>query len=107
EFTAKSQMEEMGRRPVYENLVQLWKQKAGGKKTIVFNVNKKHTREVNQQFRKAGIRSVDLLSGDKQRAEKLAAFEAGEVDVLCNCDIATTGFDVPSIECVLINRATE
>lgn len=106
EYTGQSQFEAMGIKVVYENLIQLWQNHAGGMKTIVFNINKEHTRQVDEEFRAAGIRSTALLSGDKNRDQKMEKFRSGEIQVLNNCEIATTGFDVPDIECVVINRAT-
>jgi superfamily II DNA or RNA helicase len=106
EFTNQTQFEKLGNNTVYENMVELWKKYAAGKKTLVFNINKEHTRQVTKKFREAGIASTDLLSGDNQRDSKLEAFKAGDITVLNNCQIATMGIDIPSIECVLINRAT-
>ena len=106
EFTAQTQMEKFEGKIYYDNVVDLWRKYANGKKTIVFNVNKEHTRLMNEKFLSAGITSTELLSGDPKRAEKLAQFKSGEIMVLNNCEIATTGFDEPSIECVIMNRAT-
>ena len=106
EFTSESQFESMSNHVQYENLVQLWQNHAGGKKTIVFNINQQHTREVDDMFRSQGIRSTALLSGDPNRESKIDKFQSGELQVLNNCEIATTGFDIPDIECVVINRAT-
>lgn len=106
EYTGASQFEAMGNKIVYDNLVELWLNHAGGKKTIVFNINKEHTLAVNERFRQAGVRSTAILSGDPDRDAKIAAFQSGKIQVLNNCEIATTGFDVPDIECVVMNRAT-
>lgn len=45
-----------------------------------------------------------LWSGDRDLIVK--EFERGDFDVLINASILTTGFDCPSIETVVINRAT-
>lgn len=107
EFTASSQFETMNERVVYENHVDLWKHHAGDKKTIVFNVNKEHTIETTNRFKAAGIEADYILSGDKKRDDKMDAFRRGDLQVLLNCEIATTGFDIPDIECVDVNRATK
>lgn len=106
EFTDDSQIQALASSAEYTNLVELWRQYANDKKTIIFNVNKKHTHETNQRFLDAGVSSTVLLSGDPDRDEKINLFRSGEIQVLNNCEIATTGFDVPDIECVLINRPT-
>ena len=106
EYTSESQFELMSNKVQYENVVQLWKSHAGDKKTIVFNINKQHTNEVNEMFLSQNISSTSLLSGDENRDRKIELFRSGEIQVLNNCEIATTGFDIPDIECVVINRAT-
>jgi len=103
EFTSETQIEKIQ----FSNIVDMWKQEAAGKKTLVFNVNKKHTIEVDRKFKEAGISSTYLLSGDADRTAKLDAFRTGDITILNNCEIATTGFDVPGIECVIVNRATQ
>lgn len=107
EFTMASQFETMNEKIVYENHVELWKHHAGSKKTIVFNVNKEHTIETTNRFKLEGIEAEYILSGDKDRESKMNAFRRGDLQVLLNCEIATTGFDIPDIECVDINRATQ
>ena len=107
EFTSLSQFETMNDRVVYENHVELWKHHAGQMKTIVFNVNKEHTIETTKKFKEIGVEAEYILSGDKDRDSKIEAFRRGDIQVLLNCEIATTGFDIPDIECVDINRATK
>ena len=106
EYTPESQFESMSNHVHYENLVQLWQNHAGGKKTIVFNINQQHTREVDAMFRRQGVASTAILSGDSDRDTKIAKFRAGEIRILNNCEIFTAGFDLPDIECVVLNRAT-
>ena len=38
------------------------------------------------------------------RREKIALFEAGEIDVLTAVDALSKGFDVPSVECIVMAR---
>lgn len=106
EYTDQSQLEALATDFVFDNLVQMWRSKSGSLKTIIFNVNAEHTRATHDRFIQAGISSAVLLSGDPDRDEKISLFRSGEIQVLNNCEIATTGFDVPDIECVVMNRAT-
>jgi superfamily II DNA or RNA helicase len=106
EFSDESQMAALSNSVSFDNLVQMWREKAGKMKTIVFNINAEHTRQTHERFASEGITSAVLLSGDPDRDEKISLFRSGEIQVLNNCEIATTGFDVPDIECVVMNRAT-
>ena len=38
------------------------------------------------------------------RREAVAAFKRGEVRVMCNAAVFTTGFDAPGVEMILISR---
>jgi superfamily II DNA or RNA helicase len=107
EFTDESQIEALGTKMAFTNLVQLWQKHAGELKTLVFCVNKAHTIETCQAFRNAGVKSEYVLSGDKERERKFSDFKSGQIQVLVNCEIATTGTDIPEIECILVYRSTK
>lgn len=104
EYTTESQYEAL--KTEYENLVQLWAEYAFDRRTIVFCVNQDHTRETCDRFIAAGVRAEKILSGSKDRDGIIERFRSGDTQVLVNCEIATTGFDAPEIECVVLNRAT-
>ena len=77
------------------------------KKILVFACNIEHARNLSLILKaKYNINSdfVDSQVSPKQRVEKINQFRKGEIDVLCNVDILTTGFDVPDVDCVLIAR---
>jgi ATP-dependent helicase IRC3 len=60
-------------------------------------------------FARAGI-AARWVSGEtpsEERAETLAAFRSGEVQVLANCLILTEGYDEPSVECLIMARPTK
>jgi superfamily II DNA or RNA helicase len=107
EFTDDSQISALGTKMAFTNLVDLWKSKAENLKTLVFCVNKKHTIDTWQAFVSAGVSAEYVLSGDKERDTKFERFRCGKTQVLLNCEIATTGTDIPEIECVLIYRSTK
>jgi superfamily II DNA or RNA helicase len=50
---------------------------------------------------------VDGTTPKAERERILRDFKNGRFSVLCNVDILTTGYDEPSIECVVINRRTK
>ena len=41
------------------------------------------------------------------RRDCIKKFKNGEIDIICNCDVFTTGFDEPKIECIFIGRPTK
>ena len=90
------------------NTVSIYQQKAEGTKTIIFNSTVDHSIKVTDAFLAANYpaRHFDGMTESKERAEVLQWFEQTPGAILCNVGIATTGFDEPSIETVIVNRST-
>jgi superfamily II DNA or RNA helicase len=80
-----------------------------GRKTIIFNCNVAHSKIVTDAFNAAGYmcRHLDGYMPDQLQAETLRWFEETPDAILCNVAVATTGFDIPDIGCVIINKATK
>lgn len=70
------------------------------KSTLVFCVDLAHVGALNSAFRTHGYDAHFVTSNTplKQRAERLAAFRAGEFPVLINCGIFTEGTDIVSLQ---------
>lgn len=97
------------RKPKYIlNTVKAYEKWAKGTKTIVFNVNIEHSLEVQRAFTDAGYncKHLDGTTPEQERARILHWFATTPDAILCNVNITTTGFDEPTIETVLVNRAT-
>lgn len=108
EYSDDSQMKMYDKREVYEGLIDKWKLFANGRKTICFCVNVEHSNRVCQELNEAGISAMHLDGNtpDNSRTAILSAFKNGDFKVLCNVGIVTTGYDEPSVECIIIDRAT-
>ena len=80
-----------------------------GKKTMVFNTSIKHNKKVHEAFLNEGLKSyyVDSLMSDEERDEKITSFIEDPYGIMNNVGILTTGFDCPSIEAIILNRATK
>lgn len=109
EFTSDSLDMHFNKPQLYDGVIENWRKFANDKKTICFNVSIKHTIAVNQAFLDSGISSEYITSktNKEDRDRILKAFTDGHFKVLNNCGILTTGYDEPSIECVIMNRATK
>jgi len=91
------------------DVVKNYKEIAFGKKTIVFNSSAKINLIVFEAFKDAGFENVkifDSVNDSENRKKVLEWFENTPDAILCNVSIFTTGFDCPSVECVILNRAT-
>jgi len=92
----------------YAGVVDKYKQFTAGAKALVFNINVEDSRNMTAEFLAAGIPSAHL-DGSTPGAERdaiFANFKAGRILVLNNCSVATTGYDEPSIEVIIVNRPT-
>jgi superfamily II DNA or RNA helicase len=111
EYTEASLDDAFNRPKVYEGVVQEFVKGWADKKAIVFCVNISATINTAEAFAKElGTDRVFVAHSDlhtKERERIIAEFSASKNGILVNCGIATTGFDCPDIEVVVINRATK
>lgn len=93
---------------LYDGLVEQFEKFARDKKTLIFNVNVEHSLKTVEKLREAGYtcEHVDGSTPSEKRRKILADFKAGAFQILSNCSVLTTGYDEPSIEAIIVNRAT-
>jgi hypothetical protein len=102
-----AQMAAAYKNPKYiDTTINAYKKHSLGQKTIIFNCNVEHSIAVNAAFQAAGFNSRHLDADSPDRAEVLQWFANTPDAILNNIGIATTGFDQPDIETVIVNKAT-
>jgi len=101
--------EQFNKSRLYAGVIDKYKTHAEGKKTLVFNVNIEHSKKMVSEFLAAGYsaKHLDGATPKKERGQILEDFKNGKFLILSNCSVLTTGYDEPSIEAVIINRATK
>lgn len=75
---------------------------------VFFCVNVEHAKATVRELRQLGRKAV-MISGDtptSDRKKSIAAFKAGEIEDLVNCQCLTTGFDAPIASCAVWLRRT-
>lgn len=80
----------------------------GRRHVLVFSAGVSHGEHVAGTLRGMGC-DVEFVHGDTPRAERdniLGRFVAGDLHYLVNCDLLTTGFDAPNVDCVAVLRPT-
>ena len=111
EFTAQGLNDAFNKPKVYEGVVAEYCKKWADKKAIVFCVNIDATINTALEFAEklegGRVFAVHSRMDVEARAQVMADFIASKNGVLVNCGIATTGFDCPDIEVVVVNRATQ
>lgn len=91
-----------------DRLLAAYDEKAKGKKTLIFNSGIATSIRVFDLFKNANfpIRHLDSTFSPKDRQETLEWFRNTPQAILTSVGILTTGFDEPSVEAIILNRAT-
>src|SRR3546814_7641235 len=91
------------------DVVENWMRIARHRSTVVFCVNRAHSRNVRDEFLAQGIRAehVDGETPTDERAAILARVRSGETQVLCNVFVASYGLDIPTLDCAVLARPTK
>jgi len=89
-------------------LLSAYEEMAKGKKTLIFNNGIYTSKEVYYTFKKAGynVQHLDNTASKEERKNILEWFKNTPDAVLSSVSILTTGFDEPSVESIILNRAT-
>lgn len=93
----------------FTHITNGWIEHARDRRTIAFVPRVKMAYRLAEHMRERGIRAAALDGASEigtQRAT-VAQFEAGQIQVLVNCDLFVEGADIPSINCVLWARPTK
>jgi len=92
-----------------EKLLAAYEDQSKGKKTLIFNNGINTSRYVQETFIEAGyaIRHLDNTNSAKERKEILEWFKLTPDAILTSVSILTTGFDEPTVDTIILNRATK
>ena len=92
-----------------DKLLAAYKEKCIGKKTLIFNNGIATSEYVYATFQEAGfqVKHLDHNHSPKERREILDWFRTKPDAILSSVSILTTGFDEPTVECIILNRATK
>tara|TARA_R110002051_G_scaffold178594_1_gene248435 strand:+ start:3559 stop:5070 length:1512 start_codon:yes stop_codon:yes gene_type:complete len=109
DYTVKSSDELYGNLSMQSKLLGSYEEIAKGTKTLIFNNGINTSKYVYETFKKAGykIRHLDNKNTASERKEILKWFSNTPDAILTSVSILTTGFDEPSVETIILNRATK
>ncbi|MEM9866324.1 MAG: DEAD/DEAH box helicase family protein [Bacteroidota bacterium] len=108
DYTVKSSDEFYSNQSMLGKLVAAYEELAKGTKTLIFNNGINTSLYVYETFKKAGydIRHLDNKNSATERREILDWFSETPNAILTSVSILTTGFDEPTVESIILNRAT-
>lgn len=90
-------------------LLKSYQKYASGKKGIIYTINKSHNEHVCKMYCDAGIKAkaIDSDTQPDLRKKIVELFRKGEIQVLCNVNIFSEGFDCPDVEFIQLARPTK
>lgn len=109
DYTVKSSDELYSQLDMQSKLLFAYEEKSKGKKTLIFNNGINTSLYVYETFKKAGhpIKHLDNTTSAEERKAILRWFKHTPDAILTSVGILTTGFDEPTVESIIINRATK
>lgn len=99
----------MLRKAVFGDVIKHYNDLAGGRQAVCYCTSVRHSMETALQFNLAGIEAahIDGSTPKSERERIINEFRRGAIDILCNVDLISEGFDVPDCECVILLRPTQ
>ncbi|NNE55026.1 MAG: DEAD/DEAH box helicase, partial [Flavobacteriales bacterium] len=109
DYTVSSSERLYGNYFMQEKLLYAYEEKAQGTKTLIFNNGINTSKAVYELFKDAGyeIRHLDNTNSEQERKDILEWFKTKPDAILSSVSILTTGFDEPTVDTVILNRATK
>jgi superfamily II DNA or RNA helicase len=90
------------------DVVSTWLKMGEDRPTLCFGVDKAHAKSLQKQFERAGIPTA-YVNDQTSRLDREAirkAFQSGDVKVVCNIGVLTTGVDW-DVRCIILARPTK
>ena len=109
EFDARSAEKIMLESKVYGDVIGYYRKFAAGMQAVCYCTTIRHSQAMAAQFCAAGIDAAHI-DGQMKKAERekiVERFREGAIDILCNVDLISEGFDVPDCSCVIMLRPTQ
>ena len=107
DYTVKSSEDLYTNSTMLNQLLQAYEKHSKSKKTLIFNNGINTSLHVYDTFRSAGypVAHLDNTATKKQRKQILQWFKETPDAILTSVSILTTGFDEPTVDTIILNRA--
>ena len=109
DYNLKQLGEVMHKPKLVGDIVGHWLEHAATRRTVVFATNIEHSMALAKEFIDHGVSAehVDANTPQTAREATFANFQSGRTQVLTNCTLASIGFDLPELDCVVFARPTK
>jgi DNA repair protein RadD len=85
------------------NIVTTWQARGEGRPTILFAIDRKHAKHLEERFSEAGV-ACEYVDGDVpmfDRRDMFARFRSGETKIISSVGTMDTGVDLPICSCII------
>lgn len=108
DYAEKELMGVCDKAKIRAQLVKSYQEYANGKKGIVYTINQTHNKHIAEQYLEIGVRvaTIDSNTPDSERKRIVREFKNNTIDVICNVNIFSEGFDCPDIDFIQLARPT-
>lgn len=98
----------MDKATLIADIVSTWKRLGENRPTLCYGVNRAHAKHIQQQFEESGIPCgyIDSFTELDERREISDKFHRGEIKIICNVGVLTTGIDW-DVRCIILARPTK
>lgn len=93
---------------IYGDVIKYYRQLEGGK-AVCYCATVRHSQDMAEAFGQHGISAchIDGKTPENERRVAIQEFREGKIQVLCNVDLISEGFDVPNCNTSILLRPTK
>jgi len=107
DYDEKSMSDKFSEIKLFHGVIENYKNICNGKKTLVFASSLESSIELVDEMVNNGLNARHVDCYMNNRSDVIEWFKNTDGAILSNYGILTTGFDEPTIECVILYRATK
>jgi superfamily II DNA or RNA helicase len=109
DFQAESLSQVMDVPEIRQIIVDAYLSHGEGRQTICFGVTVQNACNLCELFKQSGIKAALIHGGTpkQERTDILKRYRTRQIQVLCNCNVLTEGFDSCETSCVIVARPTQ
>jgi len=108
DYETKGLSQAMQQGTLVADIVSTWLEQGGDRPTLCFAVDRAHAKKLQQQFQDAGVDCgyMDAFTDIQEREQIAKQFADGDLQVVCNVGVLTTGIDW-DVRCIILARPTQ
>lgn len=109
DYLDAAMLDVMDKDEIRAGIVECYEKYAKGKKGIVYTINREHNLHVCSRYIERGYKAVaiDSETPAEERERLVEDFKNGRIDIICNVNIFSEGFDCPDLEFIQLARPTK